>query len=198
MDKPQQPLPDTRGDQPTLELSHRVVTSPLLFRTKPGSTPQILVADEAGVLHLLGLAANGELQRNREWDLKGQFTGGPFLRVLDDRSVRIGCVLDQRRLVWLDPAREDQLWTYSIDGESIVGQPQVIEDMLVLAFQSGLFIGLDLKSGKAQGPGYTLRASVAPAATPVPYGRGIMFTPLSDGTALLLPVKHLHKPKDKD
>jgi hypothetical protein len=90
------------------------------------------------------------------------------------------------------------LWSYPLNGEASVGQPQVIEDMLVLAFQSGCYIGLDLKSGAAKGPGYTLRASVAPAATPVPYGSGRLFTPLSDGTALLLPIEQLRKPKDKD
>jgi outer membrane protein assembly factor BamB len=196
MDKPQQPLPETRGDL-TLELDYRVVAPPLLLPAKSGSAPQVLVADSAGVLHLLGLADDGSLQRNREWDLKGQFTGGPFLRVLAD-GVRIGCVLDQRRLVWLDPTRPEPLWSYPIDGEVIVGSPQVIEDMLVLAFQSGRYVGLDLKSGAAKGPGYTLRASVAPAATPVPFSPGLMFTPLSDGTALLLPLKHLRKPKDKN
>jgi outer membrane protein assembly factor BamB len=198
-DKAPQPLPEARGNsnQPTLELSHRVAMPPLLL-AKPGSAAQILVADAAGVLHLLGLAAGGELQRNREWDLKGQFTSAPFLRVLADGGVRIGCVIDQRRLVWLDPTREDALWSYPLNGEAIVGQPQVIEDMLVLAFQSGRYVGLDLKSGGEKGPGYTLRASVAPAATPVPFGPGRLFTPLSDGTALLLPIEHLRKPKDKD
>ena len=191
MDKAHRPLPETRGDRPTLELSHRVAAPPLLLPAKPGSAPQILVADSAGVIHLLGLTSNGELQRDREWDLKGQLTGGPFLHRLSNGSVRIGCVVDQRHFVWLDPMREGRLWSYPLSGEAIVGQPQVIEDLLVLAFQSGLYIGLDLKTGKAQGPGYTLRASVAPAATPVSYGPGILFAPLSDGTACLLPLKHL-------
>jgi outer membrane protein assembly factor BamB len=150
------------------------------------------------VLHLLGLAAGGELQRNREWDLKGQLTGGPFLYTLADGGVRIGCVIDQRRLVWLDPSRAEPLWSYPLNGESIVGQPQVIEDMLVVASQSGRYVGLDLQSGKPKGPGYTLRASVAPAATPVPYGAGLLFTPLSDGTALLMPLNRLRELKDKD
>ncbi len=198
MDKPQQPLPETRGNQPTLELERPVAMPPLLLPAKPGSTPQILVVDAAGVMRLLGLAAGGELQRNREWDLKGPVTRGPFLHVLRDGGVRIGCVIDQRQLVWLDPAREEQLWSYPLNGEAIVGQPHVIEDMLVLAFQSGRYIGLDFKSGKEQGPGYTLRASVAPAATPVPYGNGLLFTPLSDGTALLMPLERLRKPKGKD
>jgi hypothetical protein len=194
----QQPLPETRGNQPTLELSHPVAMPPLLLPAKPGSAPQILVVDAAGVLHLLGLAAGGELQPNQKWDLKGQFSSAPFVRVFADGGVRIGCVIDQRWLVWLDPTRAEELWRYPLTGEAIVGQPQVIEDMLVLAFQSGRYIGLDLKSGQAKGPGYTLRASVAPAATPVPYGSGRLFTPLSDGTALLLPIEQLRKPKDKD
>ena len=193
-DKAWQGLPDGRGDQVTFPLPYPIAAPPVLL-PKAGLTSRIAVADSAGVLHLLTLAADGSLQTKRTWQLKGKFTSGPFVRVLSDGGVRIGCVLEERHLVWLDPEREKPLWTYPTNGEVIVGQPQVIEDMLVLAHQSGHYVGLNPATGEAQGIGYTLRASAAPAATPVSFGSRHMFAPLSDGTALLLPLKLLRNAK---
>jgi outer membrane protein assembly factor BamB len=192
--KAYQPLPEGR-DVLTLELPHLIAAPPLLLPSKPGLPPQVIVADSAGVLHLLAVTSDGALQPNRQWDLKRQFTGAPFLTVLPDGGVRIGCVLDQRHLAWLDPSRPEPLWTYRAESAAIVGQPQLIEDLLVVAHQSGHYVGLVPATGAAKGPGYTLRASAAPAATPVAFGPDRMFTPLSDGTALLLSLKHLRKAK---
>ncbi len=189
-----QALPEGR-DLLTQELTYLIATPPVLLPSKNGLAPQAIVADSAGVLHLLGLRPDGALQPNRQWDLKGKFTAGPFPSVMPDGGVRIGGVLDQRHLVWLDPSQPQPLWTYRTDGEAIVGQPRMIEDLLVVAQQSGRYVGLDPATGAARGPGYTLRASAAPAATPVPFGPGRMLTPLSDGTALLLSLEHLRKPK---
>ncbi len=193
-DKAWQGLPEGRGDQVTLPLPYPIAAPPVLL-PKAGPAPRIVVADSAGVLHLLTLAADGSLQSKRTWQLKGKFTRGPFLRLLPDGGVRIGCVLDERNLVWLDPEREKPLWTFRTNGERIVGQPQVLEDLLVLVHQSGHYVGVDLATGKAKGVGYTLRTSAVPAATPVPFGPHHMFAPLSDGTALLLPLKLLRDAK---
>jgi hypothetical protein len=86
-------------------------------------------------------------------------------------------------------------WIYRTDGEAILGQPQLIEGLLVVALQSGRYVGLDPTTGKAVGPGYTLRASAVPAASPMSFGPDRMLTPLSDGTALLLSPKLLREPK---
>ena len=166
-DKPWQGLPEGRGEQLTWSLPslHLVATPPILL-PKNDMAPRIVVADSAGVLHLLALAADGSLQVNRTWDLKGKVTNGPFVRVLPDGGVRIGCVLDQRQLVWLDPADDKPLWSYRTEGEAIVGQPQLIEDLLVVAHQSGHYIALDPATGKAKGPGYTL--APVPRRPPLP------------------------------
>ncbi len=112
-------------------------------------------------------------------------------------DVRLGCVLNERQLVWLDPSREEQepLWSFRDGDAKIVGRPQVVEDLLVVALQSGRYVGLDPASGAAQDAGYTLRASAAPAAAPVPFGPGRMLAPLSDGTALLLSLDLVRQPK---
>src|SRR6185437_2002813 len=177
-----------------MTLPHLVAAPPILL-PKAGLPPRIAVADSARMLYLLTMTADGSLQQNRKWDLKGKLTSGPFVQMLPDGGVRIGCVLDQRHLVWLDPTRDKPLWTYQTDGEAIVGQPQVIGNMLVVAHQSGHYVALDPASGEAKGKGYTLRASAAPAATPVSFGPQQMLAPLSDGTALLLSLKLLSDPK---
>jgi hypothetical protein len=68
--------------------------------------------------------------------------------------------------------------------------------MLLVADQSGRFVGLDPATGRRLGPGYTLRASAAPAASPVAFGPHRAFAPLSDGTVLLLSLFHLRDPLD--
>ena len=66
--------------------------------------------------------------------------------------------------------------------------------MLVVADQRGQFHGLDPATGQPTGPGYTLRANVAPVAAPLAFGEDRLFAPLSDGTVLLLSRRHLRHP----
>jgi outer membrane protein assembly factor BamB len=194
-DKVFTPLP--KGHEPPgLELDNRVVAPPLVLPGKAGQPPQVIVADSAGVLTLLAVRADGALEVKGTWDLKVPVTAGPFVRRLADGSVRVGCVLDDRHLAWLDPAKKDVLWVYHAEGAAIAGRPQVIGDVLVVAHQSGLYLGLDLKTGEPVGPGYTLRGSVAPAACPIAFGAGRMLAPLSDGTMLLLSLDSLRKAND--
>ncbi|HEY7311853.1 MAG TPA: PQQ-binding-like beta-propeller repeat protein [Gemmataceae bacterium] len=187
-------LPEGR-DQPATLLPYPVAAPPILLPSKAGQAPRVVVADSAGTLQLLTVSPDGSLQPTRSWDLKGRLTAAPFARQLPDGGVRVGCLLDERHLVWLDPAREETLWTYRTDGEAIVGRPQMIEGLLVAALQSGRYVALDPATGESKGPGYTLRASAAPAASPVSFGPGRMLAPLSDGTALLLSPKLLGEPK---
>ena len=90
-------------------------------------------------------------------------TNGPFLRtpkVNDkDQGQRIGCVVDHTRLVWLDPDQDAPLWERQCDkGAAVVGQPQLVGQVLLVADQSGRFVGLDPKTGKAaENHKYTLR-----------------------------------------
>jgi hypothetical protein len=75
-----------------------------------------------------------------------------------------------------------------------VGQPPLLDDVVVVADLSGRFIGLDRATGKPRGPGYTLKASAAPAADPVLFGSEAAFIPLTDGTVFLLTLRHLLDP----
>src|SRR5262249_37428232 len=90
--------------------------------------------------------------------------------------------------------KDAPLWTYTSPGEGIVGQPQLADGMVLVADLSGRFVGLDPATGRARGPGYQLRASVGPAASPAGFGPGRAFAPLAAGTVLLLPLYQLREP----
>jgi len=174
-------------ENPTLELAEKVAGAPvILSRTATGSTLRVCVADERGTVYLF----EGEgLKPARQWELKESITAGPFVR-----GGLAGCVVGGRRLVWLDPAKDDRLWSYDSPGEGIIGQPQIADGLVLVADVSGRFVSLDPATGRARGPGYQLRASVGPGATPVGFGTGRAFAPLTDGTVLLLPLRHLREP----
>ncbi len=180
------------GD-PLTPLEHLMAAPPVFLPAGANQPARVVVADSTGVLRLFNVTAAGALQRDLSWDLEGNLTAGPFVQAEPGGGWRIGCILDRRHLVCIDPAKKGFRWTYSTDGPAVVGQPQLIEDMLVVALQSGRYVGIDPKKGQATGPGYLLRTSAAPAAVPMPFGQGRMFAPLSDGTALLLSVNLLKK-----
>jgi outer membrane protein assembly factor BamB len=202
--KPKANLPDLlppakAGIAPTLELTDpsggsppRIVSAPLLLPGKPGDPPRVCVADAAGRLSLIEVLPNGDLVVKKTWDVGGTVTTGPFLA--DRQNLRIAAVVDKSRLVWIDPARNVVLWNYrTADDDAIVGTPRLVDGMVVVADQSGLYIGLDPQMGDKAGPGYRLRGSVAPVATPVAFSKGRLLAPLSDGTVMLLSARRLLK-----
>jgi outer membrane protein assembly factor BamB len=173
-------------------LPSRVVSAPLLLPRKAGEPPLVYVADSGGGLTLVAVEATGQPKARRRLSLGGRVTSGPFLAPSEDGGVRVGCVVDRRRLVWLDPSQPGQpLWQYDRQGDALVGRPQRAGDLLVVAHQSGRAVGLDPATGQPRGPGYALQGSVAFAATPVAFGPDRLLAPLSDGTALLLALKDL-------
>jgi hypothetical protein len=192
-DKDWERLP--KGGDPFVPLEFAVAAPPVLLPEGQNQPARVVIADSAGMLRLFTVGGDGSLQAGLTWELKGNLTAGPFVQAMPGGGWRIGCLLDRRQMLWIDPAKADPPWTYSTDGPAIIGQPQWIEDMLVLSLQSGRYVGIDPNTGKAKGAGYTLRTSAAPAATPMPFGAGRMFTPLSDGTALLLSVELLRSKK---
>jgi hypothetical protein len=181
-------MPDGKGPaKPTLELPEFVASVPLVLSRAEGAAPlRVCVADDKGTVHLF---EGNDLKPVRHWDLGEAITAGPFAR-----GGLAGCVVGRSRLVWLDPAKDRPLWTYESPGEGIVGRPQLAEGMVLVADVSGRFVGLDPATGKARGPGYQLRASVGPAASPARFGPGRAFAPLTDGTVLLLPLHYLREP----
>jgi hypothetical protein len=177
---------DKEAKDPTVALRRSIVTPPALLPDASGELAAC-VGDASGTLTLLRGERLEEVQR---WDLGGRITAGPFVR-----GNRVGCVVDGSRLAWIDPGRKEPLWEYkSRTAGPIVGEPQLVEDMLVVAHQSGRFVGLDPGTGKAHGPGFALQASAAPATSPAPFGAGRAFAPLTDGTVLLLDLRHLRGP----
>ncbi len=142
---------------------------------------RLCVADAADTLTLIDAEA---LAPVRSWTMPGPITAGPFVQ-----NGAIGCVVGKNRLVWIDPAKEAPLWEYTFVAE-IVGTPQLIDGVLVVANLAGQFLGLDPANGRPRGSGYTLKANIAPAAAPVPFGPDRLFAPLTDGTIILLARKY--------
>jgi outer membrane protein assembly factor BamB len=178
-------VPDEKA--PTVGLPTRIVAPPaVLPRPDDKAELQVCVADGRGDLVLLH---GDRLEEARRWHLGGRVTAGPFVH-----AGGVGCVVDERRLVWVDPAQAEPVWKYA--GQGIVGQPQMIDGVLVVADEAGRFVGLEPRIGKVLGE-YKLRANVAPAAPPVGFGPGRAFAPLTDGTVLLLSLDQLRGARPK-
>jgi hypothetical protein len=176
-------LPENRGDGPTLELPDHVTNAVRV----PGAAVRVAVTDAAGTLLLLEITDKGGLDVKRSWSLGGQLTAGPFVHTTDKGGARLACVVDRSRLVWIDPAKGVLAWVFETPGQdAIVGEPRLIDDTLVVADAAGRYIGIDAKTGRPLGAGYRLKGSIAPAAGVVPFDKGRLLAPLTDGTQMLL------------
>jgi outer membrane protein assembly factor BamB len=188
-DKRHDLLPNAEG--PTLELKDRVVAAPVVL---PGGA--VCVADAGGVVSLLAVGGDGSLTVKRQWPLGGRVPAVRlFVRQLGE-AVRVGCVVldrEARRLVWLDPGADEVCWEHRAGG-AIVGEPALAGGVLVVADAGGGYTALDPQTGRAEGEGYVLRGSIAPAAAPVAFGPDRLFAPLNDGTVMLLSPDQLRGP----
>jgi hypothetical protein len=161
-------------------LPFRIVARPVLVPA--GSKGNVCVLDASDTVTLLEPERLAILMR---WNLGGKVTAGPFVR-----AGAIGCVVARNQLVWLDPQKQEPAWTYTFDAD-VVGEPQLIDGMLVVADVAGQFIALDPASGRLLGPRFALKANVAPTAAPMPFGPGRAFVLLTDGTIIVLPLDRL-------
>jgi outer membrane protein assembly factor BamB len=167
-------------------LPARITTGIVAVRDQSGE-PHVCVGDETGKLYLLSV---GALPAQREWEVKGAITRGPFC--LGQHA--IGCIVDGARLAWFDVNGPDgQVLTYdsSASGEveaGIVGQPQAVGDYILVPELAGRFTWLNLKTGEPTMAPVTLAGSLIPASSAVPLGKQWFFAPVSDGTVMLLPL----------
>jgi outer membrane protein assembly factor BamB len=179
-----------------IDLEDRIVAPPLVLPRAANAPPQVMVACARGLLRIIRGTPDANLEETKvHWDLHGNITAGPFARTLpDNKGVRVGCVVDGRKLVWIDPKKGGApLWEYSPPtGAAIVGEPQWMDGHLIVADQSGAIVALDPQTGETVGKGYTLPGSVAPSAPPVAFGADSLFTPLTDGTVVLIPKDLFH------
>jgi outer membrane protein assembly factor BamB len=183
------PADGPEAESHMLELEDRVVAPPLVLTE--GDTQRVLVVGTGGVLQVLRVTQTGALQKmSRSWETGGRVTAGPFLRTPPGSQPRVGCVVDGRRLVWIDPLKGNSfLWEHRTAGAAIVDEPQLLNDTVIVADQDGHIVALDAATGKPRGKGYTLPGSIAPAAPPVEFDQENLFVPLTDGTALLVPMQ---------
>jgi len=176
------------------DLPNRLVSLPLVIpNQKNPAELQVCVADAGGFVRLL---RSDNLSEIRSWTLAGtdrvpgRVSAGPFLR-----GNHILCVVNERRLVSIDWNQDKPAWEYQSTGGVIVGQPQLIGDLIVVADATGRLVGLDPATGKQTKPGgFHLSANVAPTASPVPFDKDRAFVPLTDGTVFFLSMSQLRPP----
>jgi hypothetical protein len=182
--------PGPGGDEDVaLELDDRIVSAPLVV-SKPGATSHFVVADAHNLLRRIKVTATAaQEEKDFQWNLGGRLTAGPFLRTSPDGLSRVGCVVEGTRLVWIDPGKGGEVLQYPTSGAAIVGEPLLVGGKLIVADQEGHIVALDPGTLKRVGKGFSLPGSVAPAATPVLFDQQTLFTPLTDGTVLLLPMQ---------
>jgi outer membrane protein assembly factor BamB len=177
---------DKESGKPTLELEASLAADPVLLPEAKGKPRQVCIADVNGAVILLTAPADGHLKPEKHWNVGGQITAGPWVEVLPSGAARIACIIDKQHLIWLDPEKEAILWKHRGDPRpALVGRPQLVGGMVVVADDSGLIVGLDPDKGTVVGKPLRLPGSTVPAASPVGFGNDRLFTPLSDGTVLL-------------
>jgi hypothetical protein len=175
------------ANNPSLMLDAPLAAAPIVL---PLPTPQnkdalgLCLADENGKVTLNQIQPDS-FNLVRSWPLGAKVTAGPFLR-----GSSIGCVVDQNVLVWLNSTSNKQ-WTYATARAPLVGEPQLVDNSLLVADQTGLIQALDPKTGKPRNAGYRLKTIAGPAASPAPFGAGRAMVPLTDGTLFLLPLERL-------
>jgi outer membrane protein assembly factor BamB len=165
------------------ELAHRITAAPVILPAEGNAKPRLCVADASDTLTLLDA---DRLSVLGSWTLPAKITAGPFVR-----GGRIGCIVARNELVWIDPDKKEFAWQYRF--ADIVGEPNLIDGVLVVADVAGRFVALDPQSGRPVGAVLTLHANVAATSAPVPFGPGRAFVPLTDGTVVILPLEKLRK-----
>jgi hypothetical protein len=162
----------------SVKVGGRILAPPAVvpLAGKPGEWG-ICVADTERKVTLLH--ADG-LRKLQQWVLSDNITAGPFAR-----GHGIGLILGGRRLVWLDPSKNEPHYAHTFRAD-LVGLPEMVDGLLIVADMEGRFQAVDPWAKRFVGLGYTLRANIAPAAAPVPFGDDRLLVPLTDGTALLL------------
>ncbi|MFL5241751.1 MAG: PQQ-binding-like beta-propeller repeat protein [Gemmataceae bacterium] len=187
--------PEGEANNASLTLEAPLAAAPLalnLATTQNKDALALCLADENGKVMLYQTQPDGFVLL-RTWTLGAKITAGPFLR-----GSSIGCVVDQNVLVWLDPTSNKPLWTYATSRAPLIGEPQVVDNSLLVADQTGMIQALDPKTGKPRNAGYRIKTIAGPAASPAPFGSGRALVPLTDGTLFLLPLERLGQAPAKD
>ncbi|MCS6976875.1 MAG: PQQ-binding-like beta-propeller repeat protein [Gemmatales bacterium] len=164
-----------------LELPTGRIITPLLVIPRE-SDRYLCLGDDANHLHLFSAS---RLVPLRVWDVGGRITRGPFLR-----GRYVGCIVDNVRLVWLDPEQDTLLWQYPAPGEGpgkgwMVGEPALHGEQVIVAHRSGDYVWLDAATGKVQATSH-VGSQAIPTTGVVPFGPGRVLSPLSDGTLMIV------------
>jgi hypothetical protein len=160
----------------------------------PGDSPRLLVADVTGSVWLF--AADRPGQHVRRWRPGGGLPGGaptsPFV-VQPDAANRlvVTYTVENKFLVCLDPERDLPRWAKAVSGETdstLVGSPQAAgAGRWLVSDLGGHVILFDAEGEKQATLQIGLQGVVPVVAASIIGGAGV-FAPLSDGSAVMLPL----------
>ncbi|HUR54327.1 MAG TPA: PQQ-binding-like beta-propeller repeat protein, partial [Gemmataceae bacterium] len=188
---------DMTPTQTTWEVRERIAVPPLLLPTAGGGTfPRLLVADVTGSVWMYEMTKSGPPVRRWRAGVGHVPTGRPTspLALGTDANGRfvVSYVVDHRSAVCFTPDKDVTLWvakTGDDTASSLVGAPRPIADgRWLIADLSGKVRALDGASGKPVATGTVALPGVVPAATGSQVDASRMLIPLSDGSAVVVPV----------
>ncbi len=169
-----------------------LTADPILLPERKDSPRRVCIADVSGTVTLLSVAGDGALKPGTRWNLGGRITAGPYVQTVDG-ATRLGCVVDETRLAWIDPEKDAVLWRYPTKaGAALVGRPRLVGGMVLIADESGRIVGVKPETGEPAGFEIQLQGSAAPTGAPAGFGADRLFVPLTDGTVLLPKLERMH------
>jgi hypothetical protein len=178
-------------EQPTFTLARPLAGRPLHLPAAGQKPEQLLVPDLAGTLLALTIKPDGKLERRHVWELGGTPRTGSYLATSPGTPTRLGVVVDENRLAWIDPVSDQlTLWKPAGPGETLVGRPRQQGDMVWITTETGRVLAIDPSTGMVSEK-LLLSGSIAPATTPINTTEkaGQLLLPLSDGTLMLMAPK---------
>ncbi len=181
----------SRMEQANATLEGRILQAPVLLPPKKGGNPRVLLIDKSNKITLWDAIDLDDAPLIREWKFQGELTRGPF-----PRKNRFGVILNETRLLWFDPSRNEKRWEYTA-AAAIVGEPQLIDGKLVVADIAGRVVVVNPKDGKVLKEVEALLPTASPLTTPVAWSPGWTFIPLTDGTAVWWPLDSKKQKKSK-
>jgi hypothetical protein len=179
------------------EVRERIAVAPLLLPTADGGGfARLLVADITGSVWMYDLAKSGPPVRRWRAGVGPVPTGRPTspMSLSKDGNGRsiVTYVVENRTAVCFAPDKDVPLWiakTGEDVGSSLVGPPRPISDgQWLISDLSGKVRSLDGASGQSVAAGDVALPGVVPAASGSQIEKLRMLIPLSDGSAVVVPV----------
>jgi outer membrane protein assembly factor BamB len=140
-----------------------------------------LLADSGGTIFRMPL--DGKSRSAPQWKLQTEITTAYLI----PQARCLIAVTADNRVACLVPNQPEPRWISEPFEGRICGQPQPLDDTLLVADESGHVAGIGIDDGQRRWHA-SLNVEANPSATPVAFGDQRMLVPIADGTLLDLPI----------